>query len=148
MRIPTQQRSSSVRFNVTPLIDIVFLLIIFFLVSTHFVRSETSVAIELPVASQSQEEPQERIGRLVVTIDADQSYVVGTRAVDMPEIERLIFDGAEQNSADANPGTSNSGDFYVRIRGDRSVPYRLVEPIMVACARAGVSKVRFAVIAK
>ncbi|MEO1993928.1 MAG: biopolymer transporter ExbD [Planctomycetaceae bacterium] len=138
MRIPTQQRSNSVRFNVTPLIDIVFLLIIFFLVSTHFVRSETSVSIQLPEASQSQEEQQERIARLVVTIHADQTYLVGTRAVEMPEVERLIFDGAEQKQS----------EFYVRIRGDRSVPYRLVEPIMIACARAGVSKVRFAVISK
>lgn len=138
MRIPTQKRTNSIRFNVTPLIDIVFLLIIFFLVSTHFVRSETSVSIQLPQAGSSQDDEQERLKRLVVTIDAEQNYLVGTRAIDMPEIERLIFDGAEQSQS----------EFHVRIRGDRSVPYRLVEPIMIACARAGVSKVRFAVIAK
>jgi len=34
----------------------------------------------------------------------------------------------------------------VRIRSDRKVPYRMVEPIMVACARSGVWRVTFAVV--
>ena len=36
----------------------------------------------------------------------------------------------------------------VRIRGDQSVPYREIEPILLACARAGVWNVTFAVVEK
>jgi biopolymer transport protein ExbD len=39
----------------------------------------------------------------------------------------------------------SKGKLEVRIRTDRLVPYRVIEPIMVACARSGVWKVTFAV---
>ncbi|MCA9048548.1 MAG: biopolymer transporter ExbD, partial [Planctomycetaceae bacterium] len=40
VRIPSKVSRSELQFNITPLIDVVFLLIIFFLVASHFARSE------------------------------------------------------------------------------------------------------------
>ncbi|MBM4074764.1 MAG: biopolymer transporter ExbD, partial [Planctomycetes bacterium] len=41
MRLPSTQIQRGLTFNITPLIDVVFLLIIFFLVASHFIRNET-----------------------------------------------------------------------------------------------------------
>ncbi len=50
MKVPTQLNSGEVDFNMTPMIDVVFLLIIFFLVSTHLAKQEAQLELPLPVA--------------------------------------------------------------------------------------------------
>lgn len=136
MRIPTRDRRHGLSFNITPLIDIVFLLIIFFLAASHLARSEAQTPINLPVATQTQDENQPP-RRIVVTVTADGAMQVGPRTVDLAEIEQMLLarqlDGAEP-------------DLAVHIRADRSVPYRDIEPIMLACARAGITEIGFAVL--
>ena len=137
MRVPRRQRQSGARFNITPLIDVVFLLVIFFLVATHFAHQEQVEAVELPLATSVGDEA-ELPRRLVVSITADgQTYVKG-RAVDAIEIEHLIAEDTKVQSA----------DFEVRIRGDQRVTYDRVEPILLACLRAGVTKIKVAVTKK
>ena len=68
-----RQRRDEVGVNLTPLIDVVFLLLIFFMVSTTFTR-ETQLSIDLPEASgQPQETADERIE---ILIDEGGSYRV------------------------------------------------------------------------
>ncbi|HUG94410.1 MAG TPA: biopolymer transporter ExbD [Planctomycetaceae bacterium] len=134
MRLPIGQRRSTLRFNITPLIDVVFQLIIFFLVASHFVRSETAEAVDLPPATQSENE-DENPRTLTVTITPDEVLHVHGREVTPGELDQMILAGAAEHA----------GRFEVRVRGDRRVPYRVVEPILVACARAGVTDLKFAV---
>ena len=136
MKIPTSNRARGLRFNITPLIDIVFQLIIFFLVASHFVRNENLEVVELPEATQRESDEAESPHRLVVTITANRAMHVAGNAVDLTAVEQMIAAGLE-----ASPQR-----FEVRLRGDRSVPYELVEPILLACARAGVRDVKFAVV--
>lgn len=135
MKIPTRPRGQGLAFNLTPLIDIVFLLVIFFLAASHLVRSEASEAVELPTATQSDDD-QKRPQRLTVTIPASAELFVGGRVVSLVDLEHLIGRG----------GAEAPGMFEVRIRADRRIPYRIVEPIMLACARSGVTRVQFAVL--
>ena len=52
MQVPSSTTSrGEVGFNMTPMIDIVFLLIIFFIVSSHLARQETQLELALPAAS-------------------------------------------------------------------------------------------------
>jgi biopolymer transport protein ExbD len=136
MKIPTRKRQRGLRFNITPLIDIVFLLIIFFLVASHFVRSETLEAVELPDATQHEETENEAAKRLVVTITADRKLHVAGKVVDLQTVEQMIFAGRQDEQ----------DNFEIHIRSDKTVPYRDIQPIMLACARAGVTSVKFAVI--
>ena len=71
MRVPTQRERSGLRVNITPLIDVVFLLIIFFLVASHFIRSETREPVNLPEATQGEDEESENPRRLVVTVNRE-----------------------------------------------------------------------------
>ncbi|MBW3543820.1 MAG: biopolymer transporter ExbD [Planctomycetes bacterium] len=136
MRVPSGQRRSGLRFNITPLIDVVFLLIIFFLVASHFVRTETAEAVDLPSATQEAAQVEESPRLLVITVRADGSLSVRGREATSAEVDAMIAAGH----------TEDGGEFEVRIRGDRSVPYRAIEPLLVSCARAGVTNVKFAVV--
>jgi biopolymer transport protein ExbD len=138
MRIPGRATSGDVGFNMTPMIDVVFQLIIFFLLSSHLAKQETQLALPLPAAESGQSSPLEARPRLTVNVLADGSLLVAGRPVTSDELtEHLAERRAERG-----------GDLEVRIRGDRSVPYRFVEPVMLACTRAQIWNVSYAVIAR
>ncbi|MHC4877034.1 MAG: ExbD/TolR family protein [Planctomycetota bacterium] len=138
MKVPSGGRTTSVSFNVTSLIDIVFLLVIFFLVASHVARTEAIEPIDLPEATQFEDEDDATPRRLVVTVQADGSLDVAGRPVELVEVEQRIISGNEDSA----------GQFEVRIRADRNADYQVIEPILISCARFGVSKVGFAVTPK
>ena len=57
MRIPTRGRQMGLNFDITPLIDVVFQLIIFFLAATYIIRSDASEKVQLPKATQAKDLP-------------------------------------------------------------------------------------------
>ncbi|MEX0701139.1 MAG: biopolymer transporter ExbD [Planctomycetales bacterium] len=136
MKVPSRERGHGLAFNITPLIDIVFLLIIFFLAASHFARSETAEAVELPQATQGIDDEEPNVRRLIVTVTADQRLLVQGRDAPLAEVERLLIAGRQEAP----------GPFEVRIRTDRTVPYHVIEPILLACARHGIADVKFAVV--
>ena len=138
MKVPSGGRTTSVSFNVTSLIDIVFLLVIFFLVTSHVARTEAVEPVNLPEATQFDDEDDPTPRRLVVTIKADGTLDIAGQPAELIEVEQRIVSGSE----------GSAGQFEVRIRSDRDAPYEKIEPILLACARFGVSKVGFAVTPK
>ena len=135
MRIASRPRSRAIRFNITPMIDVVFLLVIFFLVTAHFVQNQEVDAVELPRATQI-EDIEESPRRLAITVLADGTMRAGGRDV-LPETLDLLL---QQTIGDDPAG------FEVRIRADQSVPYETVEPILLSCARQGIRDVGVKVI--
>ena len=127
MKIPTRERRHGLQFNITPMIDVVFLLIIFFLVASHFVRSEHAEEIDLALATQEEKKDPKALP-LVVTIRRDQSMSIRSRDVDHAQIDQLVL-----------AGKIEQGDrFEVHVRADQTVPFRVIEPVMLSSARAGV----------
>ncbi|TWT73581.1 biopolymer transport protein ExbD [Posidoniimonas polymericola] len=130
-----RRENDSVSMNMTPLIDVVFLLIIFFLVSSHLARQETQLDLDLPDAA-SGELAQASTARVVTVnlLPTGELMVAGesTPAAELTaKLEREV-------QRDQTP-------VEVRLRSDRSVPYGDVEPILAACAKANVWNLRFAV---
>lgn len=136
MKVSAVKHTRSISFNVTSLIDIVFLLVIFFLVASHVARSDAVEPVELPEAAQVQRDDEQTPQRLVVTVMSDRSLHVGGRKVELPEVEQLILSQTQESKT----------PFEVRIRSDRNATYADIEPILLACARLGVSRVGFAVL--
>jgi len=142
MRLPSHSSCRSLGFNMTPMIDVVFLLIIFFLVSSHLARQEAQLELDLPSATSGQRDRgQDEARRIVVSVlpepRGDRRIMVAGRLLDPQELAGMIRFERERTE----------GDLEVRIRCDRHVPYRDVEPVMLACARSGVWNVTFAVVA-
>ncbi|HSG69332.1 MAG TPA: biopolymer transporter ExbD [Planctomycetaceae bacterium] len=136
MRVPTRPRKQGVSVDITSLIDVIFLLIIFFLAASHFVKSEAREKIDLPAAIEGEDEQNESGGRLIVTISREGSMSVSGRDVTLDEVKQMLFDGFAKD-----------GDkFEVRIRGDKAVSYKQIEPLMIECARSGIVKLKFGVV--
>ena len=135
MRVPSNLRSGELGFNMTPMIDVVFLLIIFFLVSSHLAKQEVQLELDLPTADSGQTQADEQAPRLTVNVLPDGTLMLAGRRVVPSELQLRLRDRLKN----LGPG------IQVRIRSDRTVPYRFVEPIMLACLRVGIWDVSFAV---
>jgi biopolymer transport protein ExbD len=70
--------------NVTPMLDIVFIMLIFFIVTTSFVREE-GLEVSRPSATPPREVTEER-GPIVVRIDANSQIVIKGRAIDLKAV--------------------------------------------------------------
>jgi biopolymer transport protein ExbD len=136
MRIPTRTQDRGFAFNITPLIDVVFLLIIFFLVASHFIRNENVERIELPLASQGKDD-EDSPSRLVVTVMPSGELMHGMTAIPQEEFEQLLRFLILKHGVAATE---------LRIRADRSVIFSKVEPLLLTAARQGVTRVRFSVL--
>lgn len=75
--MPRQQKTSDEpEINITPMLDIVFIMLIFFIVTTSFIK-ETGVTVEKPDAVTAEPRPQ---GNILVGVDADnQIWMYGTQ---------------------------------------------------------------------
>jgi biopolymer transport protein ExbD len=119
----------------TPMIDVVFLLIIFFLVSSHLARNESQLELELPIAGSASDDVDQQTPRMIVIVVADGNLFLAGRPVGSDQLKERFSDAVEKE-----------GDgLEVRIRGSRNVAYSAVEPIMRSCVQAGIWNVSYAV---
>lgn len=125
-------RRDSVDVNLTPLIDVVFLLLIFFMVSTTFDRS-AELAIELPEASEGEAAtPSEAID---VAIDSQGRYFVNGQILVNTQLVTLKTAMSELIK-DSEPPP-------VVINADSNTPHQAVIVVMDAARQLGLAKVRF-----
>jgi biopolymer transport protein ExbD len=136
MKVPQFAQRGSVAINMTPLIDVVFQLLIFFLISSRLAQQETRMELPLPVAEGGVESnPDDPRPRVTLNVLANGQWWFVGRPVAVAELpERLRAVVAEHGT-----------EVELRVRADRDVPYRHIEPMLAACARAGLSNVTFAV---
>lgn len=119
--------------NLTSLIDVVFLLLIFFMVTTTFER-QALVEIELPEATA---EPSEQsTGPLELVISSDGRFFIGSNEVVNTRLDTLI-DALEQ-ATDGNTGRA------LTIRGDRRTQLQAFVVAMEAAAQVGFESVSIA----
>jgi len=117
------------------MIDVVFLLIIFFLVSSHLARNESQLEMELPIAVSASDDVDQQTPRMIVNVDAEGNLFLAGRTVRSDQLKQRFVDAVEKE-----------GDgLEVRIRGSRNVAYSAVEPIMRSCVQAGIWNVSYAV---
>ena len=114
--------------ELTPIIDMVFLLLIFFLVATTFREEEREMEIALPEA-ESGLPISVALRELVVNVDSDGSVIVGRQRLELDALRTLVADALE-----ANPNQK------VTVRGDKDVPYGTVARVLGVCKAAGVSE--------
>ncbi|MBR6022898.1 MAG: biopolymer transporter ExbD [Kiritimatiellae bacterium] len=131
--------------DMTPMIDCVFQLLIFFMVTASLAKVDKAIDIHLPVAPNAAvPEPDALRGRGIVniaplgtpvgggTVSADRPFLIGGRLVDEPGLVKIVADSA-----------SRDPDFRVCLRVDRNAEYRTVKRAIRACAAAGVFDVIF-----
>ena len=117
----------------TSLIDIVFLLLIFYISVSRISQLDAQLSIRLPTAKAS-ESPQRTIGDVVVNVHDDGQIVVNNQPLDTAELEERL-----RKLAELFPGQS------VIIRSDQSAEWKDVCSALDACAAADIWNIKFAV---
>ncbi len=136
MRVP-HSAPSDFGVNMTPMIDVVFQLLIFFLVSGHLAQQESHLELDLPDAKTAEDDQASaETPRLTINVEADGKLWHGGRLVTPEELQVQLV----ERQAQYGKGVE------VRIRCDRHVPYRHVEPVMLACVQAGLWNVTYAAV--
>jgi biopolymer transport protein ExbD len=140
--------------NVTPLIDVVMCLIIFFLIVGKLAANEKA-RIQLPTTSIGQVAERQDAVTVSISRDLDPAGKVsssitvdGQLAKDGPDLIRLLTTrleaqsriNARQTRGDAQPISRGK----VTIRADKDIPYQAVEPVLTACSQLGINKVDYA----
>ena len=77
-----RRHTEDIGFQIAPMIDITWILIIFFMVTTQLVENDFDVPVKLPIASAAVV-PKDMAGRVIVNVDAQGSYFIGNEKVDL-----------------------------------------------------------------
>jgi biopolymer transport protein ExbD len=128
MALKIKRSSDDANLSLTPLIDVVFLLLIFFLVTSQFENEERRIDIVLPSATSAA--PMiGKVREIIIDIDANGSIFMGGESMTIEIIEGVL------NKAVADNPTSQT----VVIRADRSSEFQPVVSVMDVCNRTGIS---------
>ncbi|MDA0321582.1 MAG: biopolymer transporter ExbD [Verrucomicrobia bacterium] len=124
----------SMKVNLDPMIDCVFLLIIFFLATTSFIKIEQDLTIDLPKQSREIKVKKPPVRPIVVNVN----YQPGGKTTYHVENEQMSLAALTVNLSRARV---RNKDQAVVIRGDRRVKWEHVAAVMSCSAQAGISKV-------
>ncbi len=137
MKCPPLRRAA-VKANLTPMIDVVFLLIIFFVVSGTMTRREEARPVPLPAAAGGEETENRETGKLVISVEADGRVFIGNSPIPLDELKTRLLREKEESAL----------PLEVRIRADRSLSWSQTEPILLLCGEAGIADLSFSVLPK
>lgn len=115
-----------------PMIDIIFLLLIFFITTSVFARMENEISITVPTA-ESATTPKRNLGEMIVNVQQDGTLIVNQRRVTLDQLAILLNRIAKQYP-----------DQSVIIRGDRQSNLEDAITILDLCAKTGIWNVSFA----
>jgi biopolymer transport protein ExbD len=119
---------SSIHIDFVPMADVLFNLLIFFLLATTIAQVEREMRIALPVASSSV--PISALLReMIVNVQNDGKIFVGGRKMETDELQNLVADAVKQNA-----------DQKVTVRGDRRTAYENVVRVLDLCKANGIQE--------
>ena len=136
----SSRRQEDVSINLAPLIDVVFLLLIFFMVSTTFSK-ESHLRIHVPEASIS-EPSMENSHLLVVEISSRGDYAIQGPQDDI--VRSLINRSPYTLRRALKEALGGRDDIVVVIRADRATPHESVIQVLDAARRADLRDITFA----
>ena len=125
-----QTRSSLADINITPLVDVVLVLLVIFMISVPVLQSGIEVAV--PKTRTVKEITEQR---LVVTIDRDQNVFLGDTPVNIHELSGKL------RQASNNAGQRNLVKQVIYLRADERVPFGAFASVMDAVKQAGITNI-------
>ena len=115
--------------NITPLLDLAFVLLVIFIITTT--PAVNDLDVKLPAAAPNPKDPPRKAN--FITLKNDGSMWLNQRAVNLAELPGLL---AGLRVADP--------DLNVLVRGDAQMAYARIRPVLAACQQANVLKVDLA----
>jgi len=113
--------------NLTAMIDVLFVLIIFFVVGTRFVEDERRINVDVPRVGSKGGLPA-AADKHLVAIDRAGAITLDGNSTTLPELTARLASAREHNKR-----------LSVLLRGDAGAPFQLVASVLNACKEAGVA---------
>lgn len=130
MKIKAPARDD-VAIDMGPMIDLVFLLLIFFMVASVVTELE-KIEVKIPESSHAKV-PEDTKNRMMLSIDANNQVYVGTTPVSIEELKLQV-----DEELNLNP------ELRILIRADERVEYKTCKDIMIACGEVGATDLIYA----
>ena len=122
-------------FPLTPMIDVVFLLLCFFVTSQIFAQWETEIDVALPTAATG-DVPQRLPGEVIINVRADGAAVVNGQVLDDARLRTMM-----DRLVELFPGQP------VLLRADKATAYEHVVRVLDTCRQADIWNISFATLA-
>ncbi len=135
MRLARMHRHTTIGFNMTPMIDIVFLLIIFFITASQ-ITPLVNFPVQLPVVASRAEAP--RLIPATVNIDRDGAYIVARQRWELDQVVRWLEKLVQENNS---PQTQ----LQILIRADRNARSEQVNRLLPKLTELGIREIKFSV---
>ena len=126
-----QQRQG---FALTSMIDLLFILLIFFMTASMYAQFESELNVQVPVSSESVDTEREAT-EIIVNVTDDGKFVVNQIERSIPELDDIL-----KTIADVYEGS------HIILRGDKETAWRNMVKVLDACKRADIWNVSFSVI--
>ncbi len=123
-----EESESSIHIDFVPMADVLFNLLIFFLLATTIAQVEREMSVALPTAGAAAPISQE-LRELIINVDKDGAITVGGRPMQLAELHDQIATAVKGNPRQK-----------VSVRGDRNTPYANIAAVLDTCKAAGISE--------
>lgn len=128
-----RKERDNVEIPLVSLIDVVFILLLFFVVTTTFTR-ETQLKVELPEASSGTPPEPSELKPMEIIIGADSSYVLNGQALLKSDLPTLMAALQKESEGD--------NSLPLTLSSDAKAPYQAVVTAMDAAGKLGFSHLR------
>lgn len=136
MRLHRAQREYGCEINIAPLIDVVFLLIVFFLAVAHIAQVRVE-ALSLPEATEVEISEHLASGRLIINVHKEGRIVVSGKTYEPDSLESMLR---------ARQANRRRGNLSVLLRGDREALWTRMSEIMHILTRLNLNQISVAVL--
>lgn len=131
-RIRAHAKPEVFTFQIAPMVDVLLVLLVFFIVTWNFALSENELDVKVPAASQAKE-TQAYVGQVVVNVREDGAIVFNRKPISPEELQAKLSKLRELFP-----------DQAVILRGDQNVDYRFIVQVLDICRAADIWNVAFA----
>lgn len=126
-----KKQEDEIGFQLAPMIDMTFLLLIFFMVTTKISKEQVNVEIKLPTASNASI-PDDLSNRDIISIDKDGTYYIGQKPADKKQL-----------TAHLKERFKVTPPLRLYVRADKSTPGKQIKELMRIASEAGAVNVIF-----
>ena len=130
IKIPSME---DVGFQMAPMIDIVFQLMIFFMCASHLHATLDSPKIDMPVAPNASIPTELTPDRRLITVKADGTILINAQPVSLDQLRKAVSDAHKQIPT-----------LKIFLRADAKLRHKRVREVMAACADGGAGDIIFA----
>ena len=133
MKFRSRTQPQFIGFQIAPIVDVLLVLLCFFILTWNFARKEMELDVKVPTAENGGE-PRLEVNQTVLNLKADGSLVMNTKPLTYAELGEKMALFAKANR-----------DYAIILRGDENVPYKYVAKVLDVCRGAGIWNVAFPV---